>query len=92
MRRSTLFIAWLFVAASMVQAIAETRVDFTKKPAHFGPKISQITTYAGGKGAKPQTLYCSGSCSGGPTYSWQCGDNDHCGLNCAARPPYAYCY
>ena len=91
MKALSLVVCVLFLIYSNLMALGAEKKPFTPLSKDQGNRISTVNEYKS-KGASPSTLYCSGSCGGGPTYHWQCGDNEHCGINCAAKPPYAYCY
>jgi hypothetical protein len=86
MRRALLVLGIIFVVASSASG-EERKVPF-RKGLKAGVKLMSITTY---KGVRPQTKTCEGGCPT-PLYRWPCNDNESCGINCAAHPPYGYCY
>ena len=85
MRMSMLMVGIFFMTTSL--ATAERRVEFDKG-LKKGSLLERVNTY---KGIKPLTKTCEGGCPS-PLTRWPCNDNERCGINCAARPPYGYCY
>jgi hypothetical protein len=93
MKFTSIMFSLLIAFASTTSAFAkERRVAFTPVPQSLlGKNISIVKTYRG-RGVHTKTIYCSGHCGGDGGGSWQCNDGEHCGINCAANPPYGYCY
>lgn len=90
MRCSFLAVGLLLLVLSGVQAGAEARkVPFSPRPHHLGERLSTVTSY---KGVKPNNVQCGGHCDSKPDSYWTCDDGESCGINCAANPPYGYCY
>jgi hypothetical protein len=86
--RKIVLIGMTFLLSTSFAKADERKVDFEKTGGQKGALTQRILTY---KGVKPLTKICEGGCPT-PLYRWTCNDNDSCGLNCAAKPPYAYCY
>ena len=84
--RFVMLLIGTFLLTTAFAAAEERKAPFDKG-LKKGRLQSQVKTF----NAVGPRKTCEGGCPT-PLYKWPCKDSESCGINCAANPPYGYCY
>lgn len=90
--RKALLCLIVLMASPVLAASPETAAPLTTQTQTLADAqfLASVNVNDPGTGAVA-AIRCSGSCGGGPTWTWTCPSGYECFLNCAKNPP-AYCY